>query len=69
VAKPGPITNGAFGQKVFVTLLAWAGVVPNVPVAEAAAAMLDQIMNGFEKEPLMNEDLARIGQKVLSSTT
>jgi hypothetical protein len=40
--------------------------VPSVAVNECSAAMLDQVANGFEMEPLMNEDLVRIGQRVLS---
>jgi hypothetical protein len=42
----------------------WAGVVPNVSVTEAAAALLDQVINGYEKEPLMNDDLVRIGRNL-----
>jgi hypothetical protein len=40
----------------------WAGIVPSITVTEIAAAMLDQVVNGFEKEPLRNEDLVRIGR-------
>jgi hypothetical protein len=47
------------------TVLKWTGVVTNVSVTEVAAAMLDQIINGYEKEPLQNDDLVRIGRKVL----
>lgn len=45
----------------------FAGVVPNVSVVDVAAAMLDQVVNGFEKDPLMNDDLARIGKGVLDA--
>jgi hypothetical protein len=38
------------------------GVVPSVTLTEIAVVMLDQVVKGFEKEPLMNEDLVRIGQ-------
>lgn len=46
-------------------------VVPNVPglplveLQDIAAAMLDQVVNGFEKDTLSNDDLVRIGQKAL----
>lgn len=39
--------------------------VPVVGVREVAAALLDQAVGGFEKDKLLNEDLARIGQKAL----
>jgi hypothetical protein len=44
----------------------WAGIVDNISLVDVAAAMLDQVINGFEKEPLMNEDLMRIGKQSLS---
>lgn len=40
-------------------------MVGNVSVTEAAAAMLQQVVEGFEKEPLQNDDLVRIGRKAL----
>jgi hypothetical protein len=43
--------------------------MPSVTVTEISATMLDQVVNGFEKEPLMNEDLVRIGQRVLSTSS
>jgi hypothetical protein len=57
ITKPGNYLNLAFA-----TALKWAGLVDNVGLAEISAALLDQITNGFEKEPLMNEDLVRIGR-------
>jgi hypothetical protein len=42
--------------------------LPAISVVEISAAMLDQVVNGFEKDPLMNQDLVRIGQKALSDT-
>lgn len=39
--------------------------VPKVEVTEIAATMVDQVVNGFEKETLLNEDLVRIGSEVL----
>lgn len=46
-------------------------VAPNVPglplveLQDIAAAMLDQVVNGFEKDTLSNDDLVRIGKKAL----
>lgn len=40
--------------------------LPQVKVEEVVATMLDQAINGIEKETLLNDDLARIGQKMLS---
>jgi hypothetical protein len=31
-----------------------------------AAALLDQAVNGYEKDTLFNDDLVRIGQKALA---
>lgn len=39
-----------------------------VTVTECSATLLDQIVNGFEKEPLENEDLIRIGRRVLGAS-
>ena len=69
VAKPGMITSSASaGQAVMGTVLGWMSVVsvPSVSVEELAAAMLQQVRDGFEKEPLLNEDLQRIGRGVLA---
>jgi len=32
---------------------------------DISAVMLDQVVNGFDKEPLENEDMVRIGRRVL----
>ncbi len=37
--------------------------LPNLSVQALAAGMLDQVVRGFEKEPLMNDDLARLGMQ------
>ena len=39
--------------------------VPKVEVTEIAATMVDQVVNSFEKDMLLNEDLVRIGSEVL----
>jgi hypothetical protein len=40
----------------------------SVSVTECSAAMLDQVVNGFDKEPLENEDLVSIGRRALSAS-
>lgn len=39
--------------------------IPNVSRVELAAAMLKQVVHGFEKETLTNADLVQMGQEVL----
>ncbi|ETI25484.1 hypothetical protein G647_02257 [Cladophialophora carrionii CBS 160.54] len=69
VAKPGLILEPGNVLHWLMSWLLWVVVsVPSITVVEIAAAMLDQVINGFEKDPLMNEDLVRIGQKALSET-
>lgn len=41
--------------------------VPSVSVEEISAAMLRQVVEGFEKEPLECKDLVRIGRKALDA--
>jgi hypothetical protein len=62
-AKPGLIYRD---ENLVASYTRWVPLpVPRIPVGEVAAAMLDQVVKGFEKEPLQNEDLARIGSAVL----
>lgn len=66
VAKPGLITApGQYLKMIFVTFAKYAMSLPNVSVAEISAAMLHEVVHGFEKEPLGNEDLVRIGREAL----
>ena len=37
------------------------GLAGSVQLSQVAAAMLRQAVNGFEKEPLQNDDLVRLG--------
>ncbi|KAJ5368591.1 uncharacterized protein N7496_008351 [Penicillium cataractarum] len=39
--------------------------IPHIELTDIAAAMLDQVIGGFEKDTLSNDDLARIGQRAL----
>jgi hypothetical protein len=40
---------------------------PNIDRNELAAAVLDQAVNGIEKETLSNADLVRLGQQALKA--
>jgi len=65
VAKPAVIgTPGPSVKNVFLSTANWVGL-PKIEVSECAAAMIDQVINGFEKEPLDNTDLVRLGRKAL----
>lgn len=67
VAKPGLILQpGSVLHWLRATFLWWMASVPSISVVDICAAMLEQVLDGFEKDPLMNEDLARIGQKALT---
>lgn len=66
VAKPGLVTgNSTVARSVLGAAVRWTNVIPNVGAEELVAAMLQQVVRGFEKEPLRNEDLRRIGQEAL----
>ncbi|KAF8206152.1 hypothetical protein K438DRAFT_2013944 [Mycena galopus ATCC 62051] len=63
VAKPGLITRSfvlAAGIKLFGG--------QSVSLEEVSAAMVHQVVHGFEKDPLENEDLVRIGRKTLGAS-
>ena len=63
VSKPWLIT--APGQISTATVLEYLISLPDVGITEISAAMLHQVINGFEKEPLENDDLVRIGRQAL----
>ncbi|KAJ9610681.1 hypothetical protein H2200_005458 [Cladophialophora chaetospira] len=67
VAKPGLILQPGNIRHWLSSWILWLlASLPSVGVVGISAAMLEQVINGFEKDPLMNDDLVRIGQKVLS---
>jgi len=70
VAKPGIVTDGSAARSVMAAVARLTNVVSYISVEELAAAMLNQIVSpsGFEKEPLTNDDLKRIGRAVLDKT-
>jgi len=58
VVKPGRIGHPSRERKEIPG-------VPHIELVDIAAALLDQIENGFEKDTLSNSDMIRIGQRVL----
>lgn len=40
--------------------------LPNIELHDIAAALLDQAVNGFQKNTLSNDDMVNIGQRVLA---
>ncbi|KAK9860744.1 hypothetical protein MYU51_005967 [Penicillium brevicompactum] len=72
IAQPGVITNSTTWSRALVANIFRAFNVvgrpfPNIHRSELAAAVLNQAVNGFEKETLLNNELVRIGQKALKS--
>ncbi|KAJ4360075.1 uncharacterized protein N0V89_000634 [Didymosphaeria variabile] len=63
-AKPGLITDGGIAKKALATALYYAMGVPSVKVEQCAAAMLEQVVKGIEKEPLMNNDLVEVAERM-----
>lgn len=69
VAKPGFIAGpGRYWKTIAATALNMVMGLPKIDVGEISAAMIHQVMQGFEKEPLENADLVRIGQQALKGT-
>ncbi|KAJ5358909.1 uncharacterized protein N7496_011322, partial [Penicillium cataractarum] len=70
IARPGVVTNSktwgraALASMLQVTNYFWR-FIPNVSRRELAAAVLSQVLHGFNGEMLSNEDLGRIGQELL----
>lgn len=66
VVKPGIITApGQYLKTISATALKWLGVVPTLDVGEVSAAMLEMVTKGWDKEPLENEDLIKVGRAAL----
>ncbi|KAJ2989678.1 hypothetical protein NUW58_g3346 [Xylaria curta] len=60
-AKPGIITaSGQFTRSVMGAMVRLISGIPSIDVVDLVAAMIDQVVEGFEKEPLMPEDLIKI---------
>ena len=60
VAKPGLISSGVV-TSVLGGFFRLTGIVPSNTISGVSKAMLDQIIKGFEKEPLLAVDLERLG--------
>ncbi|KAI1635670.1 putative nucleoside-diphosphate-sugar epimerase [Biscogniauxia mediterranea] len=61
IARPGLISApGAIVRSVLAAVVGWASGVPSISVTDLAAVMLDQVIQGLDKEPLMPADLARL---------
>ena len=64
-AKPGLVTGQGIMHAMFATAANVVASVPSIDVKVLSAAMIDQAIRGFEKEPLMNADLDRLGKEVI----
>lgn len=66
MVKPG-LVDGEIGPifRAMQTVGCYMINMPRVEVSDLAAALLQQVVEGFDNSTLLNEDLVRIGQKVL----
>ncbi|KPM36032.1 Succinate-semialdehyde dehydrogenase [NADP(+)] [Neonectria ditissima] len=67
-AKSGFITAPGIAlawRTAFAFVLKLTHNLASVGITEISAAMLNQVVHGFEKEPLFTEDLVRIGREAL----
>jgi hypothetical protein len=67
VAKPGIITSSiTLGRAAVAAIYGFANLftdsLANVSRKDCAAAILQQVIHGFEKETLNNADLVRLGR-------
>ncbi|KUJ13417.1 putative nucleoside-diphosphate-sugar epimerase [Mollisia scopiformis] len=68
VAKPGLIDapgHSNFVQGIMKSVLCAVVGLPRVELNQIASTLIQQAVTGIEKETLLNEDLVRIGSKVL----
>ncbi|KAI8949338.1 NAD(P)-binding protein [Xylaria longipes] len=69
VAKPGYITaSGHLTRTAMAAMVKLVSGIPSIDVVDLVAAMLDQVVRGFEKEPLLPEDLIRIAGTISQTT-
>jgi hypothetical protein len=65
VAKPGLITvPGLQMRSVLAKAASMLVTFPTVDRVDCVAVMLDQVIRGFEKEPLDNADLVEMAKKL-----
>ena len=72
IARPGVIANSSTWSRALVANLfrivnLFGRPLPYVQRSQLAAAVLIQVMDGFEKQTLSNADLVRIGQREMNS--
>lgn len=70
VAQPGMVTSSVSFWRSAQSLMfgftnMFTRAIPNISRTELAAALLGQVAHGFEKEPLTNAELIRLGQVAL----
>ncbi|KAI0181764.1 putative nucleoside-diphosphate-sugar epimerase [Hypoxylon sp. FL1284] len=64
VAKPGlVVAPGDMLKSALGTVMKWTIGLPHITTVDLSAAMLDQVINGFDKEPLMPDDLRKLVSK------
>lgn len=66
VAKPGLIDapgRSTFAAGIVKTIARTIIGLPKVDVRQIATTLVNQAVNGFEKDTLLNQDLIRIGSK------
>ena len=69
MARPGFIAGSErYWKTIAATALNVVMGLPKVDVGEVSAAMIHEVMHGFEKETFENADLVRIGQQALKGT-
>lgn len=70
MAKPGLIDGPDRRQGLLIKTVSTIGRtiigLPKVDVSQIAATLLEQAMNGIQKETLSNDDLITIGDKALA---
>ena len=68
IAKPGLIDapgRMSAGKSLLMMVVRHVVGLGKVDVSQISATLINQVVNSFEKETLVNEDLVRIGSKVL----
>lgn len=68
VARPGLIkAPGYIIRNLAATIVGATSTVPNINASEISAALLNQVIEGFDKDTLLNDDLVSLGRQVLES--
>ena len=68
VVKPGLITkSGLDARSIGAAALHYTTGTPKIDVGELSAAMLHEVIDGFGKQPIGNDDLVRIGREAMQA--